>query len=358
MSPYERRGNWKIPTIVFAVLYAATVALRNLPLFALMLIAMPLFAMRCLPLRDLGWGSVVTKLLFFVAAMLSEIMLPPPLKPASFAWALGCVGMFILPDSALQGYRMGLYWALVCFVATVTLMVSLIVRYQVYGDFFEGLSHDLLRVMLTTGSPQQVLASAYTAGLASLDARRALALESLSFLSGGSITPWITGDIYQQLSWSFRATLELMLPSVLPDLIVKGTILFSAAMLYLWGKTPDGVDVPQLSQWYLPTPLGRAVGILLLLSVVQFFSENVTVTMAAAMAGGVAFWLFVLQGMAAYSYTLQQAHASDGQRRIIMVIFLLILPIIPAFSGVMDQLKDPRGLREDMQHGSDDFPDF
>lgn len=358
MSLYQRRGKWRMPTLVFVILYLATVAVRSLPLFTLVMLALPLFAVRCAPMRDFGWGSIVTKLLFTAAFVFAALLMPTLVRPAVLVWGLGCFGMFALSDRVFQGYRMGLYWVLVCFAATVALLISLILRYQAYGDLFEGLSYDLMYMLLREGSAQQVLASAYTAGLASLDAKRALALESLSFLSGGSLTPWIVGDIYQQLSWSLRATIELALPTVLPDLIIKGTILFSAAMLYLWSVGPDGVDVPKLSRWYLPTPMGYALLILLLLSAVQFFSENVTVTMAASMAGSAAFWLFALQGTSVYSYSLRRAHVGDGQRRAFMVAFLLFLPIIPAFSGVMDQLKDPRGLREDQQHDNDDFSDF
>lgn len=371
MTAYQRHGRWKVSTVVFLVLAGAAIAAQSRLLFSLTLVLLPLFAVRCVPLRGLHWGSIVTKLLFTGVFVLAFCLMPKLASPAILVWLIGCAGMFLFHEHWLRGYRMGLYWALCCFAATIALAIPLIQRYQVYGDFFEGLSYDLLRIIMPDRARAQILASAYTAGLASLDAKRAIALENLAKLTNGNVLPWLSSDVLQQLEWSFRATIELTLHTALPDLLVKSTILFSSAMLYLWGISANMPALPNFSRWYLPTQAGRALGILLLLSAVQLFAETETVAMAASMAGCTAFWLFTIQGASAYSYALKSTHvrarearlpeaasAKDWHRRAAVVLTLLFLPMIPFFLGVVDQIRDPRSLRKDRRHQDEDLHDF
>ena len=76
--------------------------------------------------------------------------------------------------------------------AVVALLIMLLQRYQAYGDLYEGLSYDILRVMMNARTRPQVLYSAYVSGLAALDAKRTAALESLAALTGGNVLPSIS----------------------------------------------------------------------------------------------------------------------------------------------------------------------
>ena len=347
--------------------FALTFSLRSSLLAALMLLFMPFPLLAAagglfLPPRD---APVIQKVLSISVPLLIigafaalMLLLPKLLIPSACIWLLGCALMMFLPAGAFRKSRMALYWAVMCFAAVVALLMMLIQRYQAYGDLYEGLSYDILRTMMNEHTRPQVLYSAYVSGLASLDTKRTVALESLSLLTNGNALPWLNEDVLQQLEWSLRATIEVTLPSVLPDLLVKGTMFFSLGMLLCWRKSPDAEDVPPTDSWYMPTPLGISMAVLLLLSAVQLFTANATINMMASLLGSVAFWSFAIQGVSAQNYAMQRAGATRGRRWFLTILMVLFVPILPMFAGCVDQIRDPRGLRDDRHRADDDFPDF
>ena len=242
--------------------------------------------------------------------------------------------------------------------AVVALLIMLLQRYQAYGDLYEGLSYDILRVMMNARTRPQVLYSAYVSGLAALDAKRTAALESLAALTGGNVLPWLSEDVLQQLEWSLRATIERTLPSIMPDLLVKGIMAFSLGMLLCWRKFPDAADTPTTDRWFMPTPLGISMAVLLLLSAAQLFTTNATVALAASLLGSVAFWSFAVQGVSAQNFAMIRAGATRGHRWFLTILMVLFVPILPMFAGCVDQIRDPRGLRDDRHRKDDDFSDF
>lgn len=266
--------------------------------------------------------------------------------------------MLFLPPGAFRKSRMAMYWAVICFAAVVALLIMLLQRYQAYGDLYEGLSYDILRVMMNERTRPQVLYSAYVSGLAALDAKRTAALESLAALTGGNVLPWLSEDVLQQLEWSLRATIERTLPSIMPDLLVKGIMAFSLGMLLCWRKFPDAEDTPTTDCWFMPTPLGISMAVLLLLSAAQLFTTNATVALAASLLGSVAFWSFAVQGVSAQNFAMIRAGATRGRRWFLSILMVLFVPILPMFVGCVDQIRDPRGLRDDRHRKDDDFSDF
>ena len=286
------------------------------------------------------------------------LLLPKLLIPSACVWLFGGALMLFLPPGAFRKSRMAMYWAVICFAAVVALLIMLLQRYQAYGDLYEGLSYDILRVMMNARTRPQVLYSAYVSGLAALDAKRTAALESLAALTGGNVLPWLSEDVLQQLEWSLRATIERTLPSIMPDLLVKGIMAFSLGMLLCWRKFPDAEDTPTTDRWFMPTPLGISMAVLLLLSAAQLFTTNATVALAASLLGSVAFWSFAVQGVSAQNFAMIRAGATRGRRWFLTILMVLFVPILPMFAGCVDQIRDPRGLRDDRHRKDDDFSDF
>ena len=286
------------------------------------------------------------------------LLLPKLLIPSACVWLFGGALMLFLPPGAFRKSRMAMYWAVICFAAVVALLMMLLQRYQAYGDLYEGLSYDILRVMMNARTRPQVLYSAYVSGLAALDAKRTAALESLAALTGGNVLPWLSEDVLQQLEWSLRATIERTLPSIMPDLLVKGIMAFSLGMLLCWRKFPDAEDTPSADRWFMPTPLGISMAVLLLLSAAQLFTTNATVALAASLLGSVAFWSFAVQGVSAQNFAMIRAGATRGRRWFLTILMVLFVPILPMFAGCVDQIRDPRRLRDDRHRKDDDFSDF
>lgn len=257
------------------IVFALTFSLRSVPLAVLLLLFMPFSLLSLtgeLPLPTRNAPICQTLLcisipLLVIGAFSSLLLLLPKLLiPSACVWLFGGALMLFLPPGAFRKSRMAMYWAVICFVAVVALLIMLLQRYQAYGDLYEGLSYDILRVMMNARTRPQVLYSAYVSGLAALDAKRTAALESLAALTGGNVLPWLSEDVLQQLEWSLRATIERTLPSIMPDLLVKGIMAFSLGMLLCWRKFPDAEDMPSADRWFMPTPLGISMAVLLLLS--------------------------------------------------------------------------------------------
>lgn len=144
----------------------------------------------------------------------------------------------------------------------------------------------------------------------------------------------------------------------MPDLLVKGIMAFSLGMLLCWRKFPDAEDTPSADRWFMPTPLGISMAVLLLLSAAQLFTTNATVALAASLLGSVAFWSFAVQGVSAQNFAMIRAGATRGRRWFLTILMVLFVPILPMFAGCVDQIRDPRGLRDDRHRKDDDFSDF
>lgn len=320
------------------IVFALTFSLRSVPLAVLLLLFMP----------------------FSLLSLTGE--LPLPTRNAPISQTLLCIGLPLLVIGAFSSLLLLLPKLLIPSVCVWlfggALLIMLLQRYQAYGDLYEGLSYDILRVMMNARTRPQVLYSAYVSGLAALDAKRTAALESLAALTGGNVLPWLSEDVLQQLEWSLRATIERTLPSIMPDLLVKGIMAFSLGMLLCWRKFPDAEDTPTTDRWFMPTPLGISMAVLLLLSAAQLFTTNATVALAASLLGSVAFWSFAVQGVSAQNFAMIRAGATRGRRWFLTILMVLFVPILPMFAGCVDQIRDPRGLRDDRHRKDDDFPDF
>ena len=320
------------------IVFALTFSLRSVPLAVLLLLFMP----------------------FSLLSLTGE--LPLPTRNAPICQTLLCISIPLLVIGAFSSLLLLLPKLLIpsacVWLFGGALMIMLLQRYQAYGDLYEGLSYDILRVMMNARTRPQVLYSAYVSGLAALDAKRTAALESLAALTGGNVLPWLSEDVLQQLEWSLRATIEITLPSIMPDLLVKGIMAFSLGMLLCWRKFPDAEDTPSADRWFMPTPLGISMAVLLLLSAAQLFTTNATVALAASLLGSVAFWSFAVQGVSAQNFAMIRAGATRGRRWFLTILMVLFVPILPMFAGCVDQIRDPRRLRDDRHRKDDDFSDF
>lgn len=139
------------------IVFALTFSLRSVPLAVLLLLFMPFSLLSLtgeLPLPTRNAPICQTLLcisipLLVIGAFSSLLLLLPKLLiPSACIWLFGGALMLFLPPGAFRKSRMAMYWAVICFAAVVALLMMLLQRYQAYGDLYEGLSYDILRVMM------------------------------------------------------------------------------------------------------------------------------------------------------------------------------------------------------------------
>lgn len=155
------------------IVFALTFSLRSVPLAVLLLLFMPFSLLSLtgeLPLPTRNAPIFQTLLcisipLLVIGAFSSLLLLLPRLLiPSACVWLFGGALMLFLPPGAFRKSRMAMYCAVICFAAVVALLIMLLQRYQAYGDLYEGLSYDILRVMMNARTRPQVLYSAYVSG--------------------------------------------------------------------------------------------------------------------------------------------------------------------------------------------------
>ncbi len=329
---------------------------RSVPLCVALLLTMPLgatfFAAFHAPEERIGRENVLLRSAACVPYMMLLPPLPMVLRIPMAVWVVGCAAVLWIPRTWLNELRAAFYWAAVSLMTVMLLICMADGYYQ--GDIFGGLSADLVKWMTPENSRASVLYQAYRSGMAGLDNRRTAALNLLSLTTNGNWLPWLTEDVLQQLEWSLQRTLELLLPTQLPDLLVKGIMLLSLGMLLFRRRLEGEKTAPPLEKWYMPTSLGRSMGVLLLLSVVQYMTADLTVMMSAQMLGCCAFWAFAVQGLAVMRFAMQKEEMGQKKQILMLLMMLLVLPIVALATGVLDQLKDIRQLRPEMWDDGDD----
>jgi len=161
-----------------------------------------------------------------------------------------------------------------------------------------------------------------------------------------------------------RSQVSGLLQSVLPSLIVSGSILYSVIGLGLgifFGQRsrhrravrlnedeqdiPD-LDMPPLSKWHIPRPWGLRIGILGLGYFLIYVSEG-TLQIVGALMWQVFASCFGLQGLAAIHYSQKMRGTSKFWRIALFVAAFTIsfMQTVLIVMGIMDQVTNMRGLR-------------
>lgn len=107
------------------------------------------------------------------------------------------------------------------------------------------------------------------------------------------------------------------------------------------------LDMPPLSQWHLPRPWGKRIGILAVGYLLIRLATNETVLLIGALMWQVFAVVFALQGLAAIHYTQKQRGTSKFWRVALIVasMALSFMQYVLIFFGVLDQISNARGLR-------------
>ncbi|MBQ8201170.1 MAG: DUF2232 domain-containing protein [Clostridia bacterium] len=256
--------------------------------------------------------------------------------------------VYVLLASRLRGRGMLLYWGGACAAVLLTTLALAGGRY--HGQIIDGLASSLCARIegLPVLEKPRVLLMLYQAGFARLETETAQMLTLGVKLAG---VLGISPEIQLQLINSFCTTVEQLLPSLLPEIMVQWAMLtvlltaFAGDETLRW-QTGRG-RLPRLSQWYMPVQTGRMMLVIMLLGVVQLLTRSIPIAQTAIMCRTLGYWAFAVQGAACLMFMLQRQQASRMRCTLTLVLGLLIAPFVLMLIGLYDQFADPRKLRED-----------
>ena len=162
-----------------------------------------------------------------------------------------------------------------------------------------------------------------------------------------------------------RSQVSGILQSIMPSLLVSGSILYSVIGLgggmYFGQRSrhrravrlnepeqdiPD-LDMPPLSKWHIPRPWGLRIGILGLGYFLVKVTGNTTVSIIGALMWQVFATLYSLQGLATIHHNQKMRGTGKFWRVALIVAALTIsfMQTVLIIMGVMDQITNMRGLR-------------
>lgn len=321
-----------------------------------LLLALPLVtaAVCAMKERAAGLVGIGCLALWVLPVMPESLAIPSWLLVAAVLWLALNAAALLLSDQ-LSGKRLLIYWGYASLMTVITALVTAMYRYD--GLVTDGLAASICARIdaLPVLQKPQVLVMLYQSGLARLDT------ETARLLAAGVKVAGVLGvspEIQQQLLWSFRTTLEKSLPALLPELLVQWGLL----MTLLSGLVKDSLlrwrtgkgQLPPFYEWHMPTPLGRMALVLMLLGAIQLFTGNAALAQMAIMCRTLGYWAFAVQGAALLCHGQREHGASNVRCGVLAAIALLLVPFVLMLIGLYDQFRDPRGLREDMQHDEDD----
>lgn len=320
------------------------------------LLALPLVVSMAEAARE-RWACVVGAACLTLLTMPivpESLALPPWLLPAACVW-LASPALYALLAQRLQGKQHIVWWGVTCLTTVLTALIGATIRFQ--GLITDGMAESVCAWIdgLPVLQKPQVLVALYQSGLARLDS------EAATYLSAGVKLAGVLGvspEIQQQLLWSFRTTLEKLLPVLLPELLVKWglitTLLCTLVRDAIRHSLTAKRQLPPFTEWHMPTQLGRMAMVLMLLGVVQLFTANAAVAQTAVMCRTLGYWALLVQGIACMCSWMKKSYISTARCAVLSVLGMLFLPFVQMLIGVYDQFADPRGLREDMKHDHDD----
>ena len=328
------RAQWALR--IAAVAAFAAVPWTGLTGAAVMLLLLPLAA-ECFHAQN---DSATATLLAVGCATACWQIVPGPARIAVLVWCLCTLGLSWLPVRNALGR--GLAWAAVCAVAAGTLGGFLAAHYG--GPVSEGLAAELTGVIEGSRQGPNILLSAYQYGYARLEGKLAK-LPALNM--GGNIV--MQPEVFRQLLYSIRTTLEATLEALLPELIVywmaATAVLCSAVPDWLRSRNAGWSDLPRFEAWYLPRGWGMAVAALAMGYALPYLGAAGAAVNFGRMCGAVFCAIYGVQGMAVMWAAAKLTHRSLKGQTAWMVAIMLLFPLAFVIYGAADQLMDMRHLR-------------
>jgi hypothetical protein len=168
---------------------------------------------------------------------------------------------------------------------------------------------------------------------------------------GWTFVPSVLEEFYKQIS--FR--LKIMLQSVFQGLLTSFAIYMAGLGSYLALRLGSSVSLPDpcptldmlpFHQWHLPKEIGKQLWILGAGYLLMTFSASHVVQLMGSLMFNVFYAVYAMQGLSVFSFRLRLGGMRPWLRYLLLFLLFAILQPVLVFIGIIDQVRDSRGLRQ------------
>ena len=287
------------------------------------------------------------------------------------ALLVACAALYLLPALAAYGYSLSRplpFWRACALIAASLLLgqlaIYLLMQRQTQGMLFSEAGMALARIVGGLPYRDDLLYSLVNAGFLRIPASmRDTAIVAVP--GGYALSTGVTGELLLQV----RTLTEQLLEGLVPELLITVSGLNALLGLslgirygvqaaqkraFLRGEDPlpvPDLGMPPLRTWHLPRPWGLRIGLMAIGYPLMRYGNTTTLITVGSILFQVFSLCFAVQGLATLNDAQHRRGTSRGWRSAVVVLSLLFrfMQIALIFIGVMDQIKNTRGLRPPMR---------
>lgn len=262
----------------------------------------------------------------------------PALTLPALVWCGAGLGMSLLGGDEPQGR--GLAWAALCTALLCGLLVWMNFHYE--GQVFAGLAEDAVTWVNAQDNAGEMLLRCYQMGFSRLEDDMQPVVNLLGMLV-------MTQQVRLELLYSLRTTLEALLTSLLPQVIVFWVL----ATAVLTAALPDVVRrkggrrgrLPSFGTWRLSIGQRRCLNVLALGYFLPLLAGSAVVSLMGSLCAATFHCAYMLLGLAVMEGLTKQYGTARLLRRLWMAVCLVLAPVVLVILGIADEALDLRKLR-------------
>ena len=262
------------------------------------------------------------------------------------AWTLAAAVMN-LPLRLESPLRRTVAWTAVSAVMAGAGLTLLRLHYG--GAACQGLAEDVTAWIAAREDAPDILLTALKLGYARLTG--AMEKAPAFRLFGKTM---MLANVQTELLNSLRTTIGYALREAIPS----AAVVYMGAVAVLTARLPDWIRcrqgrkalMPPITGWYIPREYAVGAMLLALFGLVRYLTGSLAVYQAGTMSMTAFYLLYGAQGFCLALWWLRRGQLPPGAGVLICMLVLSMLPMAVmalVLLGAVDQLADPRGLREE-----------
>lgn len=262
----------------------------------------------------------------------------PAMALPALAWCGAGLGMSLIGGEHPQ--RRGLAWAGLCTAMLCGLLVWMNFHYE--GQVFAGLAEDAAAWVNARDDAGDILLRCYQLGLSRLEDDLQPVVNLLGMLV-------MTQQVRLELLYSLRTSLESLLTSLLPQVIVAWVLMTAV----LTAALPDVVrrkrgqkgKLSPFGEWQLTVGQRRGLNGLALGYLLSLAATSAVTVLVGNLCAAVFHYAYMLLGLAVMEGITKRYGTARLLRRLWMGACLVLAPVILVILGIADGAFDLRKLR-------------